>query len=171
MRKDKVKVLKTTAMIILIVSIALALVATIMMFSDVTEMEVDIYGGGQHHPGTVSTPRPQSGVLPLIGLVLLLAALLCLHLSKKSPEAAIGSLVLNAAGLSVLISTIVDPGYGANGTIGCFLAVAGGSLSFFSFCVLLAAVIVQSIRRKTPVIKAAGGPSSTSKQKRTVATA
>ena len=102
-----VKVLRTLAIIILIVAILTAIAGTVLMFfdaKDYQEYEPDFF---EYRTINVHETCPESGAMPTIGTVFAIVALVFFILTKKKKKNVIGAFVATIIAQVFLYTSVV----------------------------------------------------------------
>lgn len=130
--RKKMKAIWTAALVILVLSIAIAIAGTVLMFFDY-EYVVDFDSMWLGHSRYAS--HPQSGVMPFIGAVLLLISLALLIFAKKKPFIAIPMLMILFFAQAILAASFAM-------YCGSYLAKIGYWLSLGSACLGVAVFVL-----------------------------
>ncbi len=138
-----VKVLRTLAIIILIVAILTAIAGTVLMFfvaKDYQEYEPDFF---EYRTINVHETCPESGAMPTIGTVFAIVALVFFILTKKKKKNVIGALVATIIAQVFLYTSVVllKWNHAAIAWLGWYLCVGGagaiGITCVFSIIILV----------------------------------
>jgi len=140
MNNNKIaKVIWIIALVLLISVILLGVASTVLMFFDESTIKISTYNntnyyskGGYYQYTTVS--QPESGIMPLFGVAILVTALLFLVVARKKPLLGIGTIVsVFIAQLLLTLSVLASERsyYALLGWTFGIVAASIGSLVFF----------------------------------------
>lgn len=127
--------------VLLCLAVFLAVIGTVFMFMDADLLSVDVLGGEFY------LRHPETGVMPLVGTVLLFAALVITFFEEKHPKLFIASLVLPMAAAGVIfpsfLVTNLKNAPNALPLVGYWLAVSAGILGLVA-CVISAVLLFKN---------------------------
>lgn len=141
----KMKTIWTIALVALVITIALAITGTVLMFFDY-EYVVDFDSMWIGH--SRYAPHPQSGVMPFIGTVLLLISLALLIFAKKKPFTAIPMLMILFFAQAVLAASFAMYCGSSLAKIGYWLSMSASCVGVVVF--VLAVVYMVFAKKYAP---------------------
>ena len=134
-----------TKIVLLCVALFLSIVGTVFMFTDARVYAIEMMGG------EVVARHPVSGVMPLVGTLLLSAALFLAFFEETHPKFSVVTMILPIlAGGVIFPSCAVTDFYEASTILprlGYWMAVCGGIFALAS-CVLTAILLYKNRKKK-----------------------
>ena len=145
------KIFRFVALGLLIFALLLAVTGTVLMFMAEYEAISDTEGYGfNYHYGYYDDydyyesdyyfeAAPWVGVMPFFGVLTMVAALVCLAVSKKKMNASIGTIVTSAVAIDLLVFSVFLLSWDMNvlPIIGYFICVAAACILVFVFTLSL----------------------------------
>ena len=136
MKNDKIaKVFWIIALILLVCTVALSIVSTVFMFSDVG-YKINGWNVKKYES------HPVSGVMPLVGTVALMGALLLLIFARKKPIRAIGTLVLVFVAQLLLALSVLVSAQSFYAMTGWVLGIVAASIGFIVFVMTIVYIVM-----------------------------